>query len=354
MKRYFVLFFLLPFCLITQKIDSTPNQTTIIRTVDTQQDVSKPIVFTQAGINAFFKDRFSSPAYARDFLPYSFKHLIQLLEHGNEKDESKAYFQTMIRLFTNKVKAAPFITVEAFTTMINHLASLGQQYVTVEKNDSSNSIKKTITDLLYDKFLSHFALFKSETNLFLNTVSEHIVHIVNCNTPEQNNDSSVQQIRLCTILLLENCISKLIWNPRDQEKTWGSVKKVAHNISQLHAQQIIANPNNIEDLLTSLIERYCYFIELTHGDLSLEFFLKIQEDITNECPVFLKNNNQNLFIKTNLDRLMQALTVGEARARAQEYGLCANNYEKQPAKQRIETFPMPPQKKKRTKRSRRN
>ena len=343
------------FCFASNIYPVTETFSPVVRIINTREhDVSKPIIFTQAGIDSFFKNQFSSCAYAREFLPYSFEHFTQLLEHGTEKDKSTSYFITMIRLFTNRVKAAPFVTIEAFATMTSNLIPLLENPTLVKKNNSSQRMKKTITDLLYDKFLSHFALFKAEPDTFLHNISEQIVYTVE-QSPEQNEDSTLVQLRTVTILLIEHCINKLIWAPADQEKTWAYVKKVARNITQLNNQQIIINPTTIDDLLTSLIERYCYFIELTHSDLSLEFFIKIKNELASNCPKFLQNTSPHPLIKTTLDRLMNVLTAGEARIRAQEYGLCSNDYEKLPKKQRIEyieSLPMPKLKNKRIKKRR--
>src|SRR5579862_3935472 len=73
---------------------------------DTIKEFLTPIDLSTSGFTDFLRNNYNNPAYAHDFLPNNFDHLVQFLEHGFNSHQSRSYEQQVIRLFANKLKTA--------------------------------------------------------------------------------------------------------------------------------------------------------------------------------------------------------------------------------------------------------
>ena len=45
------------------------------------------------GVRSFLKDIFNSPAYAEEFLPNNFTHMVEFLHHGNQTGKDQALYE---------------------------------------------------------------------------------------------------------------------------------------------------------------------------------------------------------------------------------------------------------------------
>lgn len=279
-----------------------------------------PIHFTRNGIQYYLQTVFNDPSYVQNFLPYSMSHFTQFLEHAHSTKQTKAFMEYSLRLFCNKIKAAPYISALAFSDMLEKIPNLlkGYAITTYEEIDFS-CIKNSIKNTLYDMFLNRFALFKQEPEKFLDDLSHDLVKKVETIYALEER---IAQERLVQMLLrfLDITTLKLMWTPHDQIYVWDSVKKIANQFADLLNQGII-NRDELDDLYRSLIERFCYFLDLSGSELSTDVIQKMKEDVAASDILLFSLEEQEDLIETRAERMMNALIQTEAKIEAKKYGM---------------------------------
>lgn len=140
---------------------------------------------------------------------------------------------------------------------------------------------------------------------------------------EQKNtiETTNQELRKTLLVFLEMNISKLVWSPEDGKDTWESVKTIAHNITRLIEHNVIDDPDDLNDLFITLIERYCFFLDITSADLSLDFYQTVKKDISSQSLLLLELEEQEDYITSKSEILLHSLTKAEAGARAYKQGI---------------------------------
>ena len=263
-------------------------------------------VFTQ-GVSRYLKDTFNTPLYAQEILPNNFFHLIELFQHGAETNKSKEYYESVLRLFTNKLKASSYINAYAFHDLLTQFVPLlGKQFV-VDASKAFESLKDVINEMLLSTFVAKFPDFNANPGTFLESVSQDLQHAV--------------EMRKLLMFFLETSLNKLVWNPQDKEKTWDSVKKIAEQLNKLYKHSMVSDQDDLNNLYISLIERYCFFLDITSNQLPSSCYQKIKDDINSHKLAFLELAEQEQYLETKSQRMLRAAFEGEAKARAREQGV---------------------------------
>jgi len=309
-------------CAATQpnKKQSTSLIKKSTKSSDTLASLHMPIVFTNSGIHNFFKQTYSHPRYAQEILAHDFSHMAQFLNYGKKMGQKRAYVKSVIRLFTNKLKSTPFVNGYAFLQMLQQLRPLLGDYFIVFKLGDLDPAKSAINDLLYSTFINQFDSFKEDPKLFFNSLSAQIVESLNSRY-EFTEDVSADELRKSLLLLIEIGLGKLVWAPQEEADTWELCKNISNEIATLVDSNIIADPDDLNDLYISLIERYCYFLDIANGDLSIDFFEKVKHSVASDSLLMLDMEEQEVGIEPKAERLIRALAEGEAKVRAREMGL---------------------------------
>jgi hypothetical protein len=118
---------------------------------------------------------------------------------------------------------------------------------------------------------------------------------------------------------LEVGLSKLIWNPHEQEKTWESVKSISHHLATLMKYNIVDDLNDVDELFWTLIHRYRYFLELHNTTMPLSCYAKIKRDIRTQKLMLFELEEQEPFLQSKASCLMHTILAQEAKKRAHEY-----------------------------------
>lgn len=285
------------------------------------KEFCRPLKFTRSGIRCFLRHSFNRVEYAQDFLPHNFSHLIQFLQFGNSTEQTTAYFQSTVRLFSNKLKSSRYLNAYVFADLLEDLPIvLQKQFEPIQTSSSIfETIKSKIKETLYSVFLSQFSLFKSNPEQFFNDLSEELVIAAN---GAKALEEKVDHERLAQQLIrfLEIGINKLIWSPSDQEEIWESIKVIAKHLETMMHKKMI-NEDDLDDLFKSLIERFCYFLEATGTDLSIEVVQNIKKEINGGQLLFVELEEQEQYIETKKERLLDVLSHTEARILARNKGI---------------------------------
>lgn len=260
-----------------------------------------------SGISRYLKDVFNAPDYVQDFLPNNFAHLIELMQHAKDTDKPKLYIKSVLRLFINRMKSSSYINAYAFHDLMMPMPGLLKDYFAVNADRAFDSLKDVINEMLLSSFVAKFPEFKANPGTFLESLSQDI--------------EDAAELRKLLMLFLELSINKLVWNPQEYEHTWGNVKTIAEQIEKLHKNNMITDHDDVNSLYISLIERYCFFLDLTQSQLPASFYQKIKDDISSHTYGFLTMEEQERYIETKMERFTRVLMTGEAKALGREKGL---------------------------------
>jgi hypothetical protein len=272
---------------------------------------SAPVQTTASGFSSFLKNTYNQVEYT-DFLPNNFCHIIQFLEHGKNTKQTRSYTQSVVRLFANRLKGCSYVNAQALCTMLELFPGLIQHHFVVQRANLS-LLQEKINSLLYASFLDKFAEFKTNPSTFINTLSQDIVDTLSLNTHDIG-DVSMEELRKTTLVFFEVALSKIIWCPDDQIDTWKSVKKVSTYLTRLMDLNIITDPDDLNDLFVTLVERYCFFIDLAGDDLLPSFYKEIKKDLATSTAFLLELEEQEALIEPKIQRLERVLARAEERS----------------------------------------
>ena len=177
-----------------------------------------------------------------------------------------------------------------------------------------------IKNSLVESFKAQFSFLQADPLGFFDHISKELDEKINRNV------ISPERARATLVKFLNSSLDKVIWSPDDQERTWDSLKKIGRSIEYLQATQVIPDHLDANDLYWSLIERYCYFLELVGTKLNLETIQYIKRDIAEKNVPWLLASEQEKGITTKLERLAQSVIETEARILAKNNGIFTEKY----------------------------
>jgi hypothetical protein len=279
------------------------------------QDLEKFLIsvdLSNNGFHNFVCQRYNNPEYV-DFLANDFKDLVEFLEYGIHSHQSRMYTQQVVRLFSNEIKRTSYVNSDAFSIVLQKMPRLLESFFVPPKRADLHVLQENINSLLYNSFLQKFSLFKESPDSFLNELTAQIVQVLN--TGEHENDISIEELRKTVIIFLEGSLSKLIWSPLDGVNTWRSVKTIAQQLATLMDCSIITDVDDLNSLYITLVERYCFFIDVASLDLPAPFYEEMKKDILASADhrLFMIEEQDDL-IQSKKDRLMTVITAAELQA----------------------------------------
>jgi hypothetical protein len=284
-------------------------------------DLFLPVTFTPAGVDYFLKQVYNRPEYGTEHLPHNFSHFLQFLEHGVQTEQSASYAQSVIKLFSNKLKSASYVNAYVFEDMLLPLQNIIKHYFVGPKPRTAAQLKTSINDVLYTSFLSQFDFFKKDPKKFFDSVSREILTSLNYELMGSVQEVQKEQLRQALVRFLELCTGKLIWSPEEPADVWQSVKKTCSHLARFTHDGILQDADYVDDLFWSMTHRLCFFIDLCNTSLPASFYHAVQQDLFKKNVLLCKLDEQEKVITSKSDLLMQALVAGEAKTKAYEHGI---------------------------------
>lgn len=255
------------------------------------------------GVNRYLKEIFNEPLYAEEFLPNNFAHLLELLQKKNKNGD---YIKSVLRLFTNKLKASGYVNAYAADDLITQLPTLLKKYFVIDQARQFESTKEIIHELMYSSLSTQFNQFKAAPSAFLTELSAKIEEAV--------------ELRKVLVLFLETALSKLVWSPQEHNESWKSIKTISDHLTDLYEHQLITDVEDLNSLYITLIERYCVFLDIANPYLNGDFYRMVKNDITTETLSMFAVAEQEKSLETKAQRLLRATLMGQARSQAREHG----------------------------------
>lgn len=265
-----------------------------------------------------------NPKYRQNILPNNFSYLMQLLEYGEQTKQTREFAQESFSLFSKVLKGSEYVNSYAFSSFVGRLPAMLKHYFAGYQLESANHLivendldmlerlQQTVTSIVYSKFTKDFATCKTDPEQFLNDLTHKIVAAT-------TQEVTTEQLRQIIIRFLEVGLSKLIWNPHEQEKTWESVKSISHHLATLMKSNIVDDLNDVDELFWTLVHRYRYFLELHNTTMPLSFYAKIKRDIRTQKLMLFELEEQEPFLQSKASCLMHTVLTQEAKKRAHEF-----------------------------------
>lgn len=265
--------------------------------------------------------KFRDPLYTQEILPNNFSDLIWLLRFSKNAQQPIAYCQSVFRLFSNLLKSSEWVNPKSLLTMLEEAPALLSTYFIPYRTQHilrnhqdilSMSIFERLQNcfsiMLYDSYMSNTIACKQDPEGFFDKLSSEIFQTA-------HEEISVQALRAVTLRFFDIALNKLVWDPREQVHCWESVKAIANKLFALADCNIIIDLEELDDLAWSLIHRFCYFIDVSNSDLSLEFFNTIKQEIATERLEIFDLQEQATFLESKRECLLRILLAAEAQKR---------------------------------------
>ncbi|HLJ30861.1 MAG TPA: hypothetical protein VKU36_00335 [Candidatus Babeliales bacterium] len=267
-----------------------------------------------------------TPQYRKNVLPHDFSHFSRLITFGTDTQQPPAYLRSIIKLFSNMLKSSHYVNAHAFSQLLETLPQFLAPYFSLHQSqayitDSAlydatfvDRFKATVNTMLYAKFSNEYDAFRQDPDLFLQHISSHIVAMA-------HEELVQEQLRQSMIRFCEIALSKLVWNPIAQEETWHITKKIAEQLATFLEYNILDDTNDLDDLHWTLLNRYCYFIELTTGDMPAEFYQAVRSDMQRNDIVLFALQEQDYIVEPKRSYMQRTLLEAETSVLAQQIGL---------------------------------
>lgn len=250
------------------------------------------------------QQKLKTPHYSKEVLPNDFSDLSQLLAFGTTSNQSAAYPDFLMNLFSKILKRSQYVNASAFSQLLENLPNqllpyfslpASRMYITNPALYDATFVdrfKVTVNNALYAQFSTDYDSFRQDPAAFLHNISGNIVVLAQEEMAQAKLRHSI--IRFCEIGL-----NKLVWDPTTHERTWFAAKRIAEQLAQLLEHNILDDTNDLEDLHLTLLNRYCYFIELTATDMPESFYASIRNDLR-------ADNNIVLFALAEQDDILES------------------------------------------------
>lgn len=294
------------------------NQQTMCLTEKDCMSLCAPIIFSNGGLTKFLQNIFNRPEYAQDLLPHDMSHFVQCLDYTQHRYQKRMHGKHVMRIFTHKLRAAPYVHDKVFLAMLDETFPIMQRYLDGASQKVATSMKISINKILYDTFLAQFADFKASPQSFFDSLADDITATV-FDTQTLLSDISIDELRHSFTRWLELGLSKLVWRPEDGIKSWQSTKSIADRLMQMTDANIF-DSDDLYDLHDTLLERYCFFLDITNFDLPQSFFAELKHSISNQAIPLLDDDELELCLETRRQRFTRLICECEFKAHAHTKG----------------------------------
>jgi hypothetical protein len=275
---------------------------------------------------ASLQKELQNPHYSKEILPNDFTHLSTLTALGASTNQPPLYVRSIIKLFSTLLKRSLYVSASAFSQLLETLPShltphfilpTSREYITNAALYDATFVERfqsTVNTMLYSTFSTEYESFRQDPDLFLKKVSSTITTIA-------HEEIVQEQLRQSIIRFYEIALSKLIWDPATHIETWQLTKKIAEQLATLLEYNILDDANDLDDLHWTLLNRYCYFIELTAADMPETFFTTIKDDIATNNIILFALKEQDYIVEPKVSYMQRTLVEAEVAAYRYKAGL---------------------------------
>lgn len=225
-----------------------------------------PLRFTTNGINNFLTYTYNHPKYASEIVPHNTGHFMQLLEHGKISKQDSDYMIAVLRLLRQKISAT--------------------EYMSAAELERITSVIPTI-----------------------------LIDYMDPKSPIYHKTSS-RKLKNVLIHVIENCLNKTLWNSSEAEQMTSQLIKIGNNLANLERAGIIADEDDLNDLIHSLLDRFIYVLSLSSNNLPLSFYEELSKQL--HQAAWMKIAEIESAIDSKIKKVEQAFLKSKLKSHASE------------------------------------
>ncbi len=297
--------------LLTLLYFTTPTVLLPNRQYDPNQFL-QPLELTGESLK-YFATCYNNTQYTKNFLPTCLLPVIDLLEFTKGQSDPHSFACTVIGMFHQRMKDCQWENPYAFAQLLDRLPDLLSP-ITSPQNIEIQAIQEIIAK----KYDAEKNVLDTHPELFIQSLSQDLYDYM-------QNHKSLSDVQNITVRFLESLCDKVIWDNKDEIYVWESFKVIGTQLETLNERGIIPDIDSLNQLLWSLVYRFCYFIELSGSGLSVDTYTKIKEDLDAQNVSFLKIEERERFMLPKKVTLELSLRLGEAKARAYSRGVLTDS-----------------------------
>jgi len=288
-----------------QETDTSNDSVLLTRhEVDMVNFFCKPIEFTPDGIAYYFKYVYNHPEYIH-FLPYNLSHMIQFLEYGLASGQTEVFASSVIKMFTQKMKATAYVEAESFAEFLPKFTKVMKPYIEKKEANFLTEMQVVLKTKLSEIFAKYFTFFQKNPDSFMTSLAEQIARQTNQSVTQQHID--VEHLKKDVLRFFEICANKLVWSCKDDIQTWYNCNRLAHECQICLDNKVLCNPDSVDDLCWSLIHRFCYFVELSGEHLSKDFYAQVIHDLQTKPLMLVAMEEQESLMTTKKSHLISRM-----------------------------------------------
>lgn len=273
--------------------------------------------FTPSSFGSFIEKTYNHRDYATRFLAVNINyHLPHFYRFAQQCPLPRTYLEATTSLFNQKLKASTYLNGYSLCDFLQALPELLGPYCepATEKQERVAIIKKCLHDFLLD----HFEELKDQPDKALTDAAELVYQHLQ---PGQNTDISIAKLQHGMLLFLDHALHKTIWSPRDQQEVWQCVKDISQHLETLLHRNIIADVESLDDLYWTLINRFCYFLDVAGHDLNETCYQRMSMDLAQHKLALWELAEREPFVTPKRKHLEDALLQADATRRAYQAGI---------------------------------
>lgn len=279
--------------------------------VDIKRPLLAPIKFTRPGLEYYFKYSFNQGDIYNQVLSRCFEHTIDCLKFGMSLEKPRGFIDATFSMFHQRYMDCNYINVHAYIIFLEQLPSLLGPVFEHHIEEEREIIKGCIRSAL-KKYQS-----SAKQHTFMDTVADEIIAF-------RTTEPTIQELQFGITRFLENVTSKLVWDVREQEEVWKTVKTIAQDLETLATYGILPDTKILNQLYWSLITRFCYFIDCAGSNLSLDCYKIIYKDLDERSCMLLALEEQEELMKPKVERLRESVKNGIEKAMALNRGIATD------------------------------
>ena len=276
----------------------------------------QPVQFTRTGMDEFFRTVFNSTLYSERFLPSCFVHMIDFFEYSKKNNKPYSFYESVFLLFHHRLKESSWINSYALLMFMEQLPEYLEVMPASHHEKMMNLLKVELQKAVNDRSF----LLKDRADNFYTETAERILSSMK--TAEA--DGTLRDVQKSLTTFLEHSFGKLIWNPHEKEDIWKTIKLLAQKCELLYKFGCLANTDDLNRLIWSLLYRFGYFIDCAGSQLPVEFYQTIRDDLKKEPLTFLTLEESEKWLVPKNKYFEGLLDKGEIKAHAFKQGILSD------------------------------
>ena len=281
---------------------------------------SRTAYFNQSIIGEVKKihnDRSIIPTLAQDG-----RYISSFFQVASELNLNKENVLVGTRLLNNALKQCEFIDDSVIHQIMHPLPMFLEKYFDEEakREQEKAELVEQIRRVMTINFSTNPEDFIRRPEDIIASTAAEIATMAFAKAAEQqriaNEHETRERLRKNVLQLIENILSKQMYNRHAPEGIWQSVMKTAHDIYQLAVHKTINDSDDLDDCYWTLTHRFCWFLDFVGSSLPVSFYNDIEDDLREGTVFFVELGEVDEGIKTKKQFLQEAVMQAKIKALA--------------------------------------